>query len=379
MKKPMKAFFTAVDLHKAMEANEGKLPEQIEVLRADSYKNTFYGSFTITNSDLDEFVANFDSGVYSHGDDGSDKDLPVNLRHDRGGEAAGWIKSLSHAGDGILKAMVDWTKIGKEKLAERLYRYISPEWHFEYVDQETGNQAANVLVGAGLTNIPLFKKLAPLTADESNAILFTAEKQLNKSESTMKLENIVAKEAKTLTADEISFLKENVDKLTDEQKETFKDVLKASEPKKKEPKKGDDPAPKGYVSAEEHDKLKVQIGKLQDQVDMQATEKEVDLMIASEGNPGAILRKQKDAVVTFMASLTNEQKEQFKAIMGSFPKLDIYKEMGDNDNNLTGNPDAKVLKLAEAKMKETKGMTLKEATKAVLKENPELAEEYRGK
>ena len=82
--------------------------------------------------------------------------LPVDYDHatdfaaPHGGRApaAGWMKELQ-VRDGAIWAHVEWTDKGKEAVASKEYRYISPVFSF---DEKTGEVLA--LLRAGLTNNP---------------------------------------------------------------------------------------------------------------------------------------------------------------------------------------------------------------------------------
>jgi 5-deoxy-D-glucuronate isomerase len=106
------------------------------------------------------------------------------------------------------------------------YKCISPSfWPAclgEWYDPEDSEQTArNVLVGAGLTNIPFFKDLTAIMASRS-------------SDNDGKSKNVIYikadKEQKTMTLDEVRVL--DADKLNDEQKQILiahKEELSAEE------------------------------------------------------------------------------------------------------------------------------------------------------
>jgi hypothetical protein len=97
-------------------------------------------------------------------------DLPVDLEHSteiKGpkGEAApavGWIKELRVTGAGAVEGRVDWTGAGRDLLAERAYRYLSPSVLFD-----RASRTIRRLVSAGLTNKPDFRM--PALAREDGA------------------------------------------------------------------------------------------------------------------------------------------------------------------------------------------------------------------
>lgn len=97
-------------------------------------------------------------------------DLPVDLEHSteiKGpkGEAApavGWIKELRVTGAGAVEGRVDWTGAGRDLLAERADRYLSPSVLFD-----RASRTIRRLVSAGLTNKPDFRM--PALAREDGA------------------------------------------------------------------------------------------------------------------------------------------------------------------------------------------------------------------
>jgi len=89
-------------------------------------------------------------------------DLPVDLEHatqikGAAGEAApavGWIRAME-VRDGAIFARVDWTEAGREAVASRAYRYISPAFASS---KSTGEITA--IFSAGLTNTPALRLAA---------------------------------------------------------------------------------------------------------------------------------------------------------------------------------------------------------------------------
>lgn len=138
--------------------NENKL---IEIMRTGKWKHPTYGDLEITNNTLDNIIINFNDNVRG-------VNIAIDLEHGESshkGEAAGWIKRLENK-NGRLLAEVDWTKLGEEKLKDKIYKYFSPEFKFIYQDAETGHIYNNVLFGGSLTNRPFIKKMNPVMLSE---------------------------------------------------------------------------------------------------------------------------------------------------------------------------------------------------------------------
>lgn len=134
---------------------------QIEIMRTGTWKHPLYGTFTITENDLDDFIRHFDENVRGI-------DISIDLEHgetERKGASAGWFKSLKKQGNSLF-GEIEWTDLGKEKLKAKEYKYFSPEFKFSYKDHETGKKYSNVLMGGGLTNRPFIKNMQPVLLSE---------------------------------------------------------------------------------------------------------------------------------------------------------------------------------------------------------------------
>lgn len=215
--------------HVIMADGSKTAPSQIEVLRAGVWPaSSMKGPMTITTADLQEFKSNFDAGV---GMSKGLKQLPIDFSHDSWAEAAGWITALTVVGESLM-ASVEWSSEGKESLEGGMFKCISPsfwpaccgEW---YDPEDPDITARNVLVGAGLTNIPFFSDLQPVMAStkskdgkatvNENIIYIEADKK----EPTMTLDEIRVKEASVLNDDEKKFLADNKKELSAEELKKF--------------------------------------------------------------------------------------------------------------------------------------------------------------
>jgi len=137
-------------MHLSTELKGGKL---IEIIRVGNWKES-YKNFEITIETLNDFVSNFEKNTLKQ----REKELQLNFSHKNGERAAGWITSLK-VEDGRLLASVRWTPAGAEAIKNKEFKYISAEFSFLYEDDETGEETKNVLLGAGLTNIPFVSDL----------------------------------------------------------------------------------------------------------------------------------------------------------------------------------------------------------------------------
>jgi hypothetical protein len=130
--------------------------------------------WVITAATCQDFVANFRANVLGRA-------IPLDCDH-QVGQAPGWLADMEARADGLW-ARVEWTSLGAELLADRRYRYVSPEWYWKYKSPTSQADYANVLSALALTNKPKFSQLpaiaqegipmpeqAPVTTTETTAV-----------------------------------------------------------------------------------------------------------------------------------------------------------------------------------------------------------------
>lgn len=150
----MQTYRTPLQSIALSEANE--IPKSVQLFRTGTFYHSEYGKFDITPEVLKELKKNFDDQVRGI-------DLAIDYKHENEDIAAGWIKNIRLSDDRQeLWADVDWTKRGQSVLSEKEFRYLSPEFTFQYEDNETLKKFGPTLLGAGLTNRPTIKKMAPV-------------------------------------------------------------------------------------------------------------------------------------------------------------------------------------------------------------------------
>ena len=138
-------------------------PEWIPYLpKPGEYNSPKYGDIYITKERNENFIRNFEDGVYQ-------ESLPISSEHvdaDQDG-AYGWIEKMRMNEDGSVDAKVAWTDRGVEAISNDRFRYFSPEFHDVYKDNKEMVHK-DVAVGGALTTRPFFKEdeLRPLVASE---------------------------------------------------------------------------------------------------------------------------------------------------------------------------------------------------------------------
>lgn len=127
----------------------------IQIAKQGKFKDPRYGKFQITQADFDKWLSNFATIAGENG-------LPIDVDHapEKKGEteAAGWILELDQRGQ-ELYAKVEWNSLGKELIADKRYKFISPSYAHDYKD-EGGKGHGTALVGVALTNRPFLSMAA---------------------------------------------------------------------------------------------------------------------------------------------------------------------------------------------------------------------------
>jgi hypothetical protein len=117
-----------------------------------------YGDLDFSPKVLRQYVKNFDDRVRKI-------DLAVDIDH-KNEKAVGWIKRLTYnPGDGVY-AEVEWNRLGQAALSDRQYRYISPQFTSEYLDESSGETFKNVLIALTVTNFPFLKDMPAISLSE---------------------------------------------------------------------------------------------------------------------------------------------------------------------------------------------------------------------
>ena len=387
-----------------------ELSDEIHVVPVGKWDHPGYGEMEITTDDVGEFISNFKAKVR--------RDLPITAGHDTGmggGElpAIGWFKELIDRGVKGLYAVVEWTDEGKELLKKGSYKYFSPEFYEEYEDPETQNRYKHVLVGGALTNSPYFKELdAVAVFSEPNII-----NQFNENQN-MNLNEILAKDVSTLSDEEKAFVRDHSAELTEEQKESHKEVLEVKadgdddgddsgdgaddgdEAGKDDDDASGDDAGDGAGDGAGDDKKeaseKGRKGRYLSEAQIKTLENKannghkafkeletmkigssVEKMLFSESNKGGhFLPAQKTAITSFVITLSEKQQDQFNDIVNKMPKMQIFGEVGDGGGD-TSDVAKEVETAVSAKIKASEGsLKYADAVKEVFSENVDLEKRY---
>ena len=133
---------------------------EIQIAKLGDFQDGRYGEFSITETDVADWRRNLE-----HLPGGR---APIDLDHSadrspRRTEAAGWITDIALK-DGVPKATVEWTPVGKSAIEDKRYLFFSPTYGEHKT--ETGEVHENTLIGGALTNRPFLAMPALTLASE---------------------------------------------------------------------------------------------------------------------------------------------------------------------------------------------------------------------
>lgn len=342
---------------------EGKVSD-VEVLRVG---NIYHGGIKVTSKMLDDYVRNFQDNVYG-------TDLQVNLTHNRGDEAAGWIQDLYRNGDKLI-AKVEWTELGEEKITKKLFRYVSSELAPTIQHHLTGKSIANVFIGLGLTNTPAMKGQIALALSES------LELQFNKNK--MNKENIVLDENKVeeTKVEPTEEVKEEVNPEAGEAGDTTetKEVESKEEPTEEVSEEKEEESAEetkelseniDTVSLAEFTKLQEEHIALKEKLEAKELNEVINNnLMLSDKNTIGFVKEQKEGLISFMKALTEEQRDQFVELVGSVRTVELG-EKGSAKKMEAKNKSYEdmIVEKAEELMGKNKNLSVEEAQKMAAKE-----------
>jgi phage I-like protein len=157
MVKVYRAIPIAIQLNEVAGVDGGKsVPEWVQILRTGQFYDPRYGDFPITSQMLASMKKNFDDKVLG-------VDIAADYAHESDKQAAGWFRGLELRENGTeLWAQMEWTVTGRRVLSEKEFRYLSADFSPDYQNNETKKTFGPTLRGAGLTNRPVIKDMAPV-------------------------------------------------------------------------------------------------------------------------------------------------------------------------------------------------------------------------
>ncbi|GAA1099862.1 phage protease [Tsukamurella spumae] len=371
---------------------QGNAPDSIELLRVGIWHTPWHGDFAITTDDLHEFVANFGNGV---GLVDADARAPINYAHESWDKAAAWISRLRVSDDGqaLLGEGIEWTPRAAEALKDGEWKYISPEFNPRGCPWEDPEEefsfVNNVLTGAGLTNIPLFKKLKPIMASRVPPGGVTADQggasnKRNQGDN-MTLEELRAKEVKDLTAEEKQFLADHKDELnSDEIAALGLGEQETEAPETQAPTPAETEAPTSVNASVDARmrKLEADAKAARDeaaQLRREADERDARDFVTQRVEAGQIKSEQFDATVKLILASTGDARTQAKALLEGLPTNDKINasERGSGASKGAVSATTQVFEKAGDLVKADSKLGHRDAVLQVLKSDQELAKQFK--
>jgi hypothetical protein len=357
------------------------VPKKVQLFRVGTYekwdeKSKKWVRFSITRETLSEFVENWKKRVRGI-------DLAIDFAHRSDDEAAGWFTNVfTDANGDELWADVDWTHDGRAAVAGKKFRYVSPDFAFAWRDNETGEHYGPTLFGAGLTNRPVIKNMAPTVELTEVNDMAKTKKTAPKKISELSREELELRLAEETDEEKKDLFQLRLDEMSDADTDDDGDPSAEGEGEGEGEEKKK-PAKKKGADEMTFDELKAAYAKQCDEM-AEMTKKMSATMSEIEKSRAQALAAKKEA--DFQVLLTEgkavpAQKEAWmKGDMEAFVKLSEpvkFTTVGGHGGKAATEKETasdKILKLAEEKIKA--GTKRTEATSLVLSENPELRKAY---
>ena len=372
------------------------LPTRMMLLRQGVFNTSKYGEVPLSASDLQEMADNFHNGIGMAGDGSTG--IPVDYAHHSHLNAAAWIKDVAvedgETGKELWATSIEWSGSGKKAIQDKEYKCLSSDFYpaafGQWVDAESGVSAKNVIVGAALTNRPMFSGNTPVV-QASDAR--DGERQIVKyviadeKENSMNIDHLRVKAADDVTGAEQRFLQAHASELSAEERQKFEIVDVQASDENKQPTKVEASSIKGNeglvaIEASEIKSMRDQITGLQasEEARTKATlAGEVDKAIAR----GAIKADRKDSWVNRLVASSEADRTELLADLNALADNPVLaKEQGsaNGDSDEQGGADARAQLMAHAtdlmktSAREGKAISIIEATALAKEQHPELVE-----
>lgn len=333
---------------------EGQTCSDVEVLREGVIQDR---QWKITKSMLKQYVENYKADVYG-------TEVQVNLEHNRGSEAAGWVKDIFVRGKSLV-ATVDWTELGAEKIKKKLFKFVSAELAMEYPHHETGELTQNVFIGLALTNTPALKGQVALQLSEiqefnQNCDMFKKHLEFLKSKAVVSLEE---KDHMRVLLEELPEAeKEAVQSDVAEVEAKPEEAVETEEQKAEREKKEAEAAAAAQKAADDAQALaqkEQEIATLNEKLKSQektalltAIESNVSVFMLSDTNKtGFVQAKSKEKLVNFLSSLNDEQRAEAMSLLAEVLSVELGEKGKTGTVDLRTKEQKEDQKLADQKVR----------------------------
>jgi hypothetical protein len=344
---------------------------EFEILTTDKQYDSRYGVFSYTKEQLDEMADNFNSNIRG-------VEIAVDLNHDREKKAYAWIKPESMSvklssglnGWSLYCRLYRYTPEGEELLRTGAFRYFSVELTHKWQRFKDGAKKVfkNVIFGLALTNSPVVKDMMPTFSEN----LFINNKDMDLFK--IYLGELVTK--KTISKDEKEVMHKMLAVLSEEEQEEVKEEtaqvdalpeekIKEEEtpPAEEEEIKKEVPAKEGAELSEVQKQLsekELRLAEVETKLRKKELEEKAEQYILSENVSTGLVRKDKGAVVDFIATLSEDQIAEFDRIIGLVRSVKLG-EIGSADESKDEDTKEKEARELAEKISKDKNIPLYEA------------------
>jgi len=421
---------------KSAKKSDSKLAK-IKLLYPGDFEHSLYGEFKVEEKHLQQAVDNFNAKNGTRLNNLGSPMLPGNYQHasysedPENAKACGWIKRLM-VENGELWGEIEWTAKAREYIEAKEFQFISPEFDFNFVD-ENGNDCGFTMLGFALTNVNFLKKNqmpVTLTDFKLNDLEKYIKTEYQREEMAWAFEGVawafssyliaqiragrvetgetLTKEIEKTYKEFLEILKNKLEQLTEngelqmneelkkllkltdgsdgvqevknlmDSVKTLTDQVKTLETEKKELSD----KVTGYEtqlsdSQKEAVKLADRVNKLEESIKLTDAENFIDSQIYDKNtNSGKILPAQRE---TWLKSyLVNP--EQTKELIAGLPVAIHGGEIGSNQpgpENQKKTPDVVLNEKTVELMQDKTNLTYERAFEIVRQQNPELVEAYK--
>lgn len=326
--------------------NQNTRIRSMQVCRAGTFFDERYGEFTISKAMLSEMIDNFQSNARGV--------IPaLDYKHESDDVAAGWFKKL-YLKDDELWADIEMTPKGLKVLSDKEFGYVSADFETGYQDNETKKKYGCVLMGAGLTNRPVIKRM--------ESVITLSEKTPSKSVTT-----------KTELSEGDKIMEEKMKELEAKCAEYEKQL---SEMTAKMANMIDKPieAPKPDPIEEAKPEVEVELAA----VKAELAEAKKTITLAEKTSEFVALLSEGKAVEAQRESYIAGDMKSFieKSVAIKLTEAGVQKTPTEEDAITADQAEDKILSEA-IKLSEEKKISMKEAISEVLKNNKKLADKIR--
>lgn len=335
--------------------------QDVQVLKTCTFYHDRYGKVEITHQMLSEMVENFKKGTRGI-------DVMIDYAHNSDLEAAAWIKNLKiienqDLGQHELWATAEWTPKGHKTLADKEYAYLSADFDPDYRDNENPEvRHGAVLLGAGLTNRPVVKRMESIIelSEYSKKESAMQEKELADKEKMEMMEKQLEEYAEKmkLQEDEMGMMKKVMEELGVDSVEGL--LEKIAEMKSK---------------MEEGKEIEIELAELKEE----KSKREKEFKFNELMKKGLVTEAQREKAL----KLSEKEFNSFVDVVGVNEKGLKFSEVGHGKEEAAPKKEAAkdvadIVRERAVKLSEEKKLPMGKAISQVLKEDKELSAKYYG-